>query len=113
MGVLKSGLHNVLGSGPLELVHRHKHCASLRALRLANDPSLLEKVHETPSASKTYPQLALEHRGAPELAPYDQLHRSVQKFVVVRVFAYPARGTFGADHPIDVGRAGLASPMTD
>src|ERR1700677_1457781 len=55
----------------LELLDGHEDGPRLRPLRRADDPPLLEQVHEPAGPGEAHPQLALQHRRRPELGAHD------------------------------------------
>src|SRR6266849_1662573 len=98
----------------LPLLAGHEDVAGLRALRHADDPPLLEQVHQPARPGETDLERALEHRRRAELRPHDELHRLAEQFLVlVALRAVRPLGSL-ADDALDVVHVALpAAPADD
>src|SRR4051812_9051361 len=71
------------GDDTVEVIGLDQDVACLRPLAGADDAAALEDVHEPPGLGEPHPQLALEHRGGPELGGDDELDRLDHQVEVV------------------------------
>src|SRR5437868_4428482 len=72
-----------LGQNSWQVVWLGKDVAGLGALARTDDVAALHEVHEPSGLGEADAQLALEHRGRPELSGYHQLDRLHQQVQVV------------------------------
>src|SRR5215472_15133252 len=66
-----------------QVVRDNQDIPGLGALAGADDPPALQQVHQPARLGETHPQLALEHRGGPELSVDDLLSSEQQQIEVV------------------------------
>ena len=98
----------------VDLVGLDQHVAGLRALARADDSPALEDVHQPAGLGEADPELALQHRGRPELRRHDQLDRlDHQVEVVADVVVELALALLRGGDVLAVGRLQLVLAVLD